>query len=49
MIQHVWERVQLAKSVSSVVVATDDERVLRAVRIVRRPLRDDARGAPFRH
>ncbi|HYB62350.1 MAG TPA: 3-deoxy-manno-octulosonate cytidylyltransferase [Methylomirabilota bacterium] len=31
MIRHVWERVRLAKGVSSVVVATDDERVLRAV------------------
>jgi len=31
MIQHVWERVVLAKSVSAAIVATDDERVLRAV------------------
>ncbi|MGO9639840.1 MAG: 3-deoxy-manno-octulosonate cytidylyltransferase [Candidatus Acidiferrales bacterium] len=31
MIQHVWDRVRQARSVSSVVVATDDERVLRAV------------------
>lgn len=31
MIQHVWERVRHAEKVSRVVVATDDERVLRAV------------------
>ncbi|MBI3406591.1 MAG: 3-deoxy-manno-octulosonate cytidylyltransferase [Acidobacteria bacterium] len=31
MVQHVWERVRQAKSVSRVVVATDDERILRAV------------------
>ena len=32
MVQHVWERVCRAKNVSRVVVATDDERVVRAVR-----------------
>ena len=32
MIQHVWERVRRAKKVSRVVVATDDERILQAVR-----------------
>ncbi len=31
MIQHVWERVRHAASVSRVLVATDDERILRAV------------------
>ena len=31
MIQHVWERVRRAGSVSRVLVATDDERILRAV------------------
>jgi 3-deoxy-manno-octulosonate cytidylyltransferase (CMP-KDO synthetase) len=31
MVQHVWERARLAKSVSEVVVATDDERIARAV------------------
>ena len=31
MIQHVWERVRRARSVSRVIVATDDERILRAV------------------
>jgi 3-deoxy-manno-octulosonate cytidylyltransferase (CMP-KDO synthetase) len=31
MIQHVWERVRRAQSVSRVVVATDDERIVRAV------------------
>ncbi len=31
MIQHVWERVRRAKKVSRVVVATDDERIVRAV------------------
>ena len=31
MIQHVWERVRRARSVSRVLVATDDERILRAV------------------
>ncbi len=31
MVQHVWERVRRAASVSRVLVATDDERVLRAV------------------
>jgi 3-deoxy-manno-octulosonate cytidylyltransferase (CMP-KDO synthetase) len=32
MIQHVWERVRRAKDVASVLVATDDERILRAVK-----------------
>ncbi|MCR5346563.1 MAG: 3-deoxy-manno-octulosonate cytidylyltransferase [Fretibacterium sp.] len=32
MIQHVYERAQQSKSLASVVVATDDERVLNAVR-----------------
>jgi len=32
MIQHVWERVRRAKDVSGVLVATDDERILRAVK-----------------
>ncbi len=32
MIQHVWERVRRAKKVSRVLVATDDERILHAVR-----------------
>ncbi len=31
MIQHVWEHVRRAKDVSRVLVATDDERILRAV------------------
>ncbi len=31
MIQHVWERVRRAANVSQVIVATDDERILRAV------------------
>lgn len=31
MIQHVWERVRLAGSLSRVIVATDDERVCRAI------------------
>ncbi len=31
MIQHVWERARRAKSISRVVVATDDERILRSV------------------
>lgn len=31
MIQHVWERARRAESVSRILVATDDERVLRAV------------------
>lgn len=30
MIQHVWERTRLAKRVDSVVIATDDERILHA-------------------
>ncbi len=32
MIQHVWERVRRAEKLSGVVVATDDERIARAVR-----------------
>jgi 3-deoxy-manno-octulosonate cytidylyltransferase (CMP-KDO synthetase) len=35
LIQHVWERVRLAKSVSRVLVATDDARILDAVRAFR--------------
>lgn len=31
MVQHVWERARLAKSVSEVLVATDDERIVKAV------------------
>ncbi len=31
MVQHVWERVRRAQSAARVVVATDDERILRAV------------------
>ena len=31
MIQHVWERVRRAEKLSGVVVATDDERIVRAV------------------
>jgi 3-deoxy-manno-octulosonate cytidylyltransferase (CMP-KDO synthetase) len=31
MIQRVWERVRLAKKISRVVVATDDERIVRAI------------------
>lgn len=32
MIQHVWERVQRARSVDAILVATDDERIASAVR-----------------
>src|SRR6185295_18588297 len=32
MIQRVWERVQLAPSISNVIVATDDERIASAVK-----------------
>jgi 3-deoxy-manno-octulosonate cytidylyltransferase (CMP-KDO synthetase) len=32
MIEHVWARVRQAKSLSGVVVATDDERIVRAVK-----------------
>src|SRR4051794_35131871 len=31
MIQHVWERVRRASSISNVLIATDDERILSAV------------------
>jgi 3-deoxy-manno-octulosonate cytidylyltransferase (CMP-KDO synthetase) len=31
MVQHVWERAKLASSVSEVIVATDDERIVQAV------------------
>lgn len=31
LIQHVWERVQQARGIDEVIVATDDERILRAV------------------
>jgi 3-deoxy-manno-octulosonate cytidylyltransferase (CMP-KDO synthetase) len=32
LIQHVWERVQLAKRVDRIIVATDDQRILDAVK-----------------
>ena len=49
MIEHVYRRAAAARSVSSVIVATDDERIIDAVRGLRRRGAHDVAGSPERH
>ena len=45
MLQHVWERALQARYLTNVIVATDDERILRRSAPIRGPVRHDAGGS----